>query len=42
MLKILTMLTKLRDFNQFNLFQAGVPHYEDFINKAGKLHSQLK
>ena len=26
----------------FLLFQTGVPHYEDFISKAGKLHSHLK
>ena len=24
------------------LLQAGVPHYEDFVNKAAKLHSHLK
>jgi hypothetical protein len=23
-------------------FQIGVPHYEDFVNKASKLHGQLK
>ena len=28
--------------NFFFLFQTGVPHYEDFINKAAKLHSHLK
>ena len=26
----------------FSSFQTGVPHYEDFISKAGKLHSHLK
>ena len=24
------------------LFQNGVPHYEELVNKAAKLHSQLK
>ena len=32
------------DDNDTNLFppQTGVPHYEDFISKAGKLHGHLK
>ena len=30
--------------SQFNYFllQTGVPHYEDFISKAAKLHGHLK
>ena len=34
----------LIDFNIYEnyWFQTGVPHYEDFISKAGKLHGHLK
>ena len=36
------MQSPKQTLESFCLFQAGVPNYEDFVNKAAKLHSHLK